>query len=73
MSNTLLLDLNCVAEEQKDNKPILGKQEAMPFFIEIYKEENKKIKIPCSNENIAVKVLDVYKRLKVRSKKTTKI
>lgn len=36
-------------------------------FIEIIKSENKKIKIPCANEEIATRVINGLKRMKTES------
>ena len=52
MNNTLLNKID--TKEENTNQ---GKQIVLPYFIEIKKAENKKIKIPCSNEKIAKKVL----------------
>ena len=38
------------------------KQELSPYFITIYKSEDKKLKIPCVNEAIAKKVLAGLKK-----------
>lgn len=44
---------------QKENEK--EKNNGLVHFIELEKSENKKIKIPCSNENIAAKVIASFK------------
>lgn len=48
-------------EEIIENKN--SKTKNLIYFIEIQKQENKKFKIPCSNEIIARKVLENFHRI----------
>ena len=45
--------LSPISQKEKNNGLI--------HFIELEKSQNKKIKIPCSNQNIAKKVMDSFK------------
>lgn len=55
-----------IKEDRQDNTDNLCK--TLPYFIEIQKSENVKIKIPCSNEAVAKKVLISYTNCKSNSK-----
>ena len=47
---------------QQSHKPL-----KLPYFIEIQKTNNRKIKIPCANEIVASKVMERLKKLKIES------
>ena len=51
--------------ERQDNDT---KHKTLPYFIEIKKAENKKLRIPCSNELVANKVLTSYSNYSSKSK-----
>lgn len=55
MNNTPVLDLN-----DRQNKDNIIKPKNTPFFLIIQKAENKEIKIPCSSESVAKKLLVSY-------------
>ena len=55
MSNLTLTE---VREKLEDNNQLKSKK--LPYFIVLYKNENKKIKIPCSNETVAMRILNSY-------------
>ena len=55
-----------IKEDRQDNTNNLCK--ALPYFIEIQKSESIKIKIPCSNEDVAKKILASYSNYKSNSK-----
>lgn len=55
MNNTPVLDL-----DDRQNKDNIIKPKNTPYFLIIQKSENKKIKIPCSSESMAKKLLVSY-------------
>ena len=61
-NSVLLTKEICNEGSIKENKSRL-----LPYFIEIQRTNNKKVKIPCSSQIVANKVLEGLKRLKVTS------
>lgn len=59
MSENSVLETEMI---QRSNKPL-----KLPYFIEIQKTNNRKIKIPCANETVASKIIERLKKLKTES------
>ena len=57
--SNVLLDKEIVKQGSKSLK--------LPYFIEIQKTNDRKIKIPCANEIVASKVMERLKKLKTKS------
>ena len=65
MENILLDATKLNGKEDNISKEQLTKP---PYFVEIQKSVNVKIKIPCSNETIAKKLLAAYSNYNSKSK-----
>lgn len=66
MSNILLSPK--IKKEDNTSQENQEKLTGLPYFIEIQRAINKKIKIPCSNEIIAKRVLASYSNNKSNNK-----
>lgn len=63
MKSIVLQEVNCKEENIKPQS-----QPKSIYYIEIQKSENRRIKIPCSNEEVGKRILASYSNNKSNSK-----